>query len=224
MELKKSREADLERKVWVFRSLGLILIASVVLMAFTYTVADADEKILVQETNSMQDELVFEIEVPEEEPEPEPDQAPPPPVIEDIEVVEDDEEIEEIDLSAIEDEPDDVPVDDVEPVIEEEPIADFAEVEPSFPGGEGAMMTWIQSHIEYPQIAVEMGEQGIVYVQFVVNKDGSIEQVKIMRGVSDALDDEAKRVVKNMPKWTPGEQAGKKVRVRYTLPIHFKLG
>jgi len=100
----------------------------------------------------------------------------------------------------------------------------FAEVEPTFPGGESAMMTWIQEHIEYPQLAVEMGEQGIVYVQFVVNKDGSIEKVKIMRGVSDALDDEAKRVVKRMPKWTPGEQAGKKVRVRYTLPIHFRLG
>lgn len=224
MELKKSKEADLERKVWVFRSLGLIMIASVVLMAFTYTVADADEKIVVQEENKMQEELVFDIEVPEEEPEPEPDQAPPPPVIEEIEVVEDDEEIEEIDLSAIEDEPDDVPIEDDEPVIAEEPIADFAEVEPTFPGGEGAMMTWIQENIEYPQIAVEMGEQGIVYVQFVVNKDGSIEQVKIMRGVSDALDDEAKRVVKKMPKWTPGEQAGKKVRVRYTLPIHFRLG
>jgi protein TonB len=139
-------------------------------------------------------------------------------------VVEDDEEIEDIDLSAIEDEPDDIPIEEDEPVIAEEPIADFAEVEPTFPGGEGAMMTWIQENIEYPQIAVEMGEQGIVYVQFVVNKDGSIEQVKIMRGVSDALDDEAKRVVKKMPKWTPGEQAGKKVRVRYTLPIHFRLG
>jgi protein TonB len=224
MELKKSKEADLERKVWVFRSLGLIMIASVVLMAFTYTVADADEKVMVQEENKMQDELVFDIEIPEEEPEPEPDQAPPPPVIEEIEVVEDDEEIEDIDLSAIEDEPDDIPIEEDEPVIAEEPIADFAEVEPTFPGGEGAMMTWIQENIEYPQIAVEMGEQGIVYVQFVVNKDGSIEQVKIMRGVSDALDDEAKRVVKKMPKWTPGEQAGKKVRVRYTLPIHFRLG
>ena len=144
MELKKSREADLERKVWVFRSLGLIMIASVVLMAFTYTVADADEKIVVAEDNSMQDELVFEIEVPEEEPEPEPEQAPPPPVIEEIEVVEDDEDIEDIDLTAIEDEPEDVPVEDDEPVIAEEPIADFAEVEPAFPGGEGAMMEWLQ--------------------------------------------------------------------------------
>lgn len=222
MEIKKSNEADLERKVWVFRSLGLIMIASVVLMAFTYTVADADEMVEEDIDNSMQDELVFDMEVPEEEPEPEVEDVPPPPIIEEIEVVEDDEEIEEVDLG-LDEEIEEID-EEVEHVIEEEPIADFAEVEPTFPGGEGAMMSWIQEHIEYPQLAIEMGEQGIVYVQFVVNKDGSIEQVKVMRGVSDALDDEAKRVVKRMPKWTPGEQAGKKVRVRYTLPIHFRLG
>jgi len=223
MELKKSKEADLEKKVWVFRSLGLVMIAAVVLMAFTYESVLDSTSAIVEEESGMEDELVFDIEIQEEEPEPEPEEAPPPPVIEDVEIVEDDEEIEEIDLSGLEDEPEDVP-DEEEEVIEEEPIADFAEVEPTFPGGESAMMTWIQEHIEYPQLAVEMGEQGIVYVQFVVNKDGSIEKVKIMRGVSDALDDEAKRVVKKMPKWTPGEQAGKKVRVRYTLPIHFRLG
>jgi protein TonB len=215
MELKKSKEADLEKKVWVFRSLGLVMIAAVVLMAFTFeTVLDSTSAIVEEETG-MEDELVFDIEIQEEEPEPEPEEAPPPPVIEDVEIVEDDEEIEEIDLSGLEDEPEDVP-DEEEEVIEEEPIADFAEVEPTFPGGESAMMTWIQENIEYPQLAVEMGEQGIVYVQFVVNRDGSIEKVKIMRGVSDALDDEAKRVVRKMPKWTPG--------VRYTLPIHFRLG
>ena len=103
-------------------------------------------------------------------------------------------------------------------------VHDFAEVEPAFPGGEAAMAQWLNDNIEYPQLSVEMGEQGIVYVQFVVNKDGSIEQVRIVRGVSDALDDEAKRVVKKMPKWSPGEQAGKPVRVRFTLPIHFRLG
>ena len=223
MELKKSKEADLEKKVWVFRSLGLVMIAAVVLMAFTYESVLDSTSAIIEEDSGMEDELVFDIEIQEDEPEPEPEEAPPPPVIEDVEIVEDDEEIEEIDLSGLEDEPEDVP-DEVEDVIEEEPIADFAEVEPTFPGGEGAMMTWIQEHIEYPQLAVEMGEQGIVYVQFVVNKDGSIEKVKIMRGVSDALDDEAKRVVRKMPRWTPGEQAGKKVRVRYTLPIHFRLG
>jgi periplasmic protein TonB len=222
MELKKSNEANLENKVWVFRFLGLIMIASVVLMAFTFVVADAEEYTDNDENKGMQEELVFDLEIPEDEPEEEPEETPPPPIIEETLVVDDEEEIEEIDLGDLEVE--DEPVDDEVDEIEVEAVVDFAELEPAFPGGEGAMMTWIQEHIEYPQLAIEMGEQGIVYVQFVVNKDGSIEQVKTLRGVSDALDSEAKRVVKRMPKWTPGEQAGKKVRVRYTLPIHFRLG
>jgi protein TonB len=223
MESKKSKEADLERSKFAFFSIGLLMISATILMAFTFKRAEVDPIVFQEDDNSMQDELVFDIEMPEDEPEPEPEQAPPPPVIEEIEIVEDDEEIEEIDLG-LDDEIVDPPEDDVDVVIEEEPIADFAEVEPTFPGGEAAMMEWIQENIQYPQLAVEMGEQGIVYVQFVVNKDGSIEKVKIMRGVSDALDGEAKRVVRKMPRWTPGEQAGKKVRVRYTLPIHFRLG
>jgi protein TonB len=223
MEDKKSKEADLERSKFAFFSIGLLMISATILMAFTFRRAEVAEFFIEDEDNSMQDELVFDIEMPEDEPEPEPEQAPPPPVIEEIVVVEDDEIIDEIDLG-MDAEIEDPPEDEVDLVIAEEPIADFAEVEPTFPGGEAAMMTWIQENISYPQLAVEMGEQGIVYVQFVVNKDGSIEKVKIMRGVSDALDGEAKRVVKKMPRWTPGEQAGKKVRVRYTLPIHFRLG
>ena len=223
MESKKSKEADLERSKFAFFSIGLLMISATILMAFTFRRAEVAPIVFQEDDNSIQDELVFDIDMPEEEPEPEPEQAPPPPVIEEIEIVEDDEEIEEVDLG-LDDEIVDLPEDDVDVVIEEEPIADFAEVEPTFPGGEAAMMEWIQENIQYPQLAVEMGEQGIVYVQFVVNKDGSIEKVKIMRGVSDALDGEAKRVVRKMPRWTPGEQAGKKVRVRYTLPIHFRLG
>lgn len=223
MELKKSKEANLENKKAGFFFVGLVMISALVLMAFEYEKFTAAEKVIVQEDNSMEDELVFEIPPEEEIPEEEPEVAPPPPVIEEIEVVEDDEEVEELDLSAMEEEVEEVP-DEEEPEIVEEAIVDFAEVEPSFPGGESAMAEWINEHIEYPQLAIEMGEQGIVYVQFVVNTNGSIEQVKIRRGVSDALDAEAKRVVKKMPRWVPGEQAGKPVRVRFTLPVHFRLG
>ncbi|UKN02155.1 energy transducer TonB [Paracrocinitomix mangrovi] len=102
-------------------------------------------------------------------------------------------------------------------------IVDFAEVDPQFPGGEDAMKNFINQNIEYPLKAQAEGEQGIVYVQFVVQKDGQIKDVKILRGVSENLDKAAAQVVKKMPKWTPGTQSGKKVSVRYTLPIHFKL-
>jgi len=223
MELKKTTDANLENKRIVFTSIGLVLASALVLMAFTYnqvldsTIAQEDDK------KKLQDELVFEIPVQEEPPQEEIQETQaPPPIIEEIEIVEDDEEVEEIDFTQMEEEVTDLP-DDTELAIEEEPITEFAEVEPSFPGGETAMMEWIQKTVEYPALAVEMGEQGIVYVQFVVNKNGSIEQAKIVRGVSDALDAEAVRVVSKMPSWTPGEQAGKKVRCRFTLPIHFRL-
>jgi len=108
-------------------------------------------------------------------------------------------------------------------VSQEGPIMDFAEQEPKFPGGEEAMMKFIQSNIEYPQISVDNGEQGIVYVQFIVYKDGHIDGIKIIRGATKNLNIEAMRVIGLMPNWEPGEQKGKKVNVRYTLPIHFRL-
>ena len=104
-----------------------------------------------------------------------------------------------------------------------ESIADFAEEEPMFPGGEEAMMKFIQNNIEYPQKSVDAGEQGIVYAQFVVYKDGHLGEFRIMRGVSTSLDKETLRLLKLMPNWVPGKQKGKLVNVRYTLPIYFRL-
>jgi len=223
MEQKKSKEANLESKKAGFFFVGLVMISAIVGMAFEYEKFTAEDQIAQKEDDSMQEELVFDIPPEEEIPEEEPEVAPPPPVIEEIEVVEDDEEVEELDLSSIDEKIEEAPEEEEAEIVEEK-IIDFAEVEPSFPGGEAAMVEWINKNVEYPQLAIELGEQGIVYVQFVVNKNGSIEQTKVLRGVSDALDAEARRVVRKMPKWIPGEQAGKKVRVRFTLPVHFRLG
>jgi TonB family protein len=98
-----------------------------------------------------------------------------------------------------------------------------AETEPSFPGGEAAMMQWVQNNIEYPVEAVENGEQGIVYVQFVINRDGTIGQIKTVRGVSDVLDEESERLIKSMPLWIPGKQHNRFVRCKFTFPIHYRL-
>ena len=84
-------------------------------------------------------------------------------------------------------------------------------------------MKWLQKNIKYPSIAAENGVQGRVIVQFVVNKDGSIVDPVVLRSVDPYLDKEAIRVVKSMPKWKPGEQRGKPVRVKFTLPVMFKL-
>ena len=106
---------------------------------------------------------------------------------------------------------------------EENEIYQVAEIMPEFPGGTQELMKFLQKNVKYPSVAAANGVQGRVIVQFVVNKDGSIVDPVVLRSVDPYLDKEALRVVKSMPKWKPGEQRGKKIRVKYTLPISFRL-
>ena len=108
--------------------------------------------------------------------------------------------------------------------VEEEGIIEFPEVEAEFIGGPQALSKYISSNIQYPVTSIEMNEQGKVYLSFVVEPDGSITNVAVERGVSPDLDREAKRVVRSMPNWKPGESKGKKSRTRCRLPINFQLG
>ena len=102
-------------------------------------------------------------------------------------------------------------------------VFDVVEEMPSFPGGNGALMSYLSSNIKYPVVAQENGVQGRVIVAFVVERDGSISDVKVARSVDPSLDREAQRVVKSMPKWKPGKQNGSAVRVKYTVPVVFRL-
>ena len=102
-------------------------------------------------------------------------------------------------------------------------VFDVVEEMPSFPGGNGALMSYLASNIKYPVVAQENGVQGRVIVSFVVERDGSISDVKVARSVDPSLDREAQRVVKSMPKWKPGKQNGSAVRVKYTVPVVFRL-
>ncbi len=106
----------------------------------------------------------------------------------------------------------------------EEEIIEFPDVEAEFIGGAQEMMIYINQNIQYPITSIEMNEQGKVYLSFVVEPDGTISNVAIERGVSIDIDNEAKRVVRSMPKWSPGESKGKKARTRCRLPINFQLG
>lgn len=112
-------------------------------------------------------------------------------------------------------------------IVQEEPkeekVFEIVEQPPSFPGGEAAMYDWLSKNINYPVIAQENNIQGRVVCQFVVGRNGEIEDVKVVRGVDPSLDKEAIRVIKAMPKWIPGKQGGNAVKVRYTLPVQFKL-
>jgi periplasmic protein TonB len=116
------------------------------------------------------------------------------------------------------------------PPVEKEPekekpeqIFTIVEQQPEFPDGQAALFKWLGANVKYPAVARENGIEGTVYVGFVVNTDGSIVDVSVKRGIGGGCNDEATRVVSNMPRWKPGKQQGRAVRVAYTLPIKFKL-
>jgi periplasmic protein TonB len=121
----------------------------------------------------------------------------------------------DVDLSGLEDGTGDV--------IGEEQVFLAVEQNPEFPGGEAALMAYIQKNTKYPAIARENNIEGRVFVSFIVEKDGSISNVEVKRGIGGGCDEEAKRVIKSQPKWTPGKQNGRPVRVQYNVPVNFKL-
>ena len=163
-----------------------------------------------------------------------PEQVTPPPpeapsIAETLTIVEDDADVEETAIvsseelnQAVEIKYVPVAVEEGEP--EEQTIFEVVEQMPEFPnGGMAGLMQYLSKNIKYPTIAQENGTQGRVTVQFVVNRDGSIVDAKVLRGVDPYLDKEAIRVISSMPKWKPGMQRGKAVRVKYTVPVMFRL-
>ena len=219
MENKKSNEADLEPIRSSLFMVGLNYIAGIVLAAFTFQTISGDNG--MAELNEKSAENVYQLDEKKEETPP-PVETPqvdvPPPVTEDI-IEEENTEEEPITVVEV------LPVVIAEEtVIVEEEIIEFPDVEAEFKGGAQAMMKYIQQNIQYPPTSIEMNEQGKVYLSFVVEADGSISNVSIERGVSKDIDNEAKRIVRSMPKWTPGEAKGKKSRTRCRLPINFQLG
>ncbi len=225
MEQKKSDKANLEKSKGIFTQMGLLLSLGVMFIAFEYTQTD-----IKASDFEVVEELVMEeeaIPITRQEEPPPPPPPPPPAFTEVLNIVDDDVELdEELELDDMEmDEEAEVEIMEFEEEEEEDDNKVFMVVEkmPSFPGGDAALMKYLRKNVKFPAIAQENGIQGRVYVEFVVNKDGQIVDVKILKGVDRSLDEEAVRVVKNMPPWTPGEQRGKAVRVSYRLPINFTL-
>jgi protein TonB len=227
MEAKKSPKADLESKKTLFLEIGLTFALAVALLAFNWKSYEKKEATFAQGVV---------MEIPEETIIQTQENTPPPPppepevqMSEDIQIVEDDVEIKN--ELVIQDANDlskpDVPVVKVEiqeeeEVVEEE-IFTIVEEQPSFPGGEEKLFEYLYSNIKYPQVAKENGITGRVFLTFVVEKDGSIANPKVMRDIGGGCGQEALRVVKNMPKWSPGKQRGKPVRVQFNLPVVFDL-
>lgn len=220
MEVKKNKEANLENKRSAFFWVGLFFALSLVLLAFEYKVYEISQSQL----GSLQLDLLEEEIIPVSQITPPPPPPPPAPTTV-VEIVDDEEEVEEVDLM-------DTEVDDnttveiiemPEEVVEEEEIFTIVEQMPSFPGGETALFKYLGTSINYPDMAADAGITGVVFVTFVVEKDGSVSGVKVLRGIGGGCDEEAVRVVKKMPRWTPGKQRGKSVKVQYNLPIRFVL-
>lgn len=221
MKPKKTPEADVDRKNTTFFLVGMILSLGVVVSAFSYKQYEKQVKVLQSDLEVDVEEEMSEVTRQQEKPPP----PPPPPeikIVEDeVEVEEDQPEIEEQDIDQ-ETEIEDIPVVEEEKEDEDE-IFVAVEDNPEFPGGQKALYQWLQNNLKYPQREKEVGIQGRVIVQFVVNKDGSITQVNAVKGPSEGLKKEAERVIKQMPKWKPGKQRGKPVRVKYTIPVFFRL-
>ncbi len=225
MEEKKSPKANLENKKLMFMQIGLIISLLVAWLAFEHKSYDKREidPSLLNRTVEVEEEMV-EI-TKQEEPKPQPVEMPKQTT--QLEIVEDDVEVEDIEINAEIDQTEVVeeytPVEVEEEEVVEAEVFTIVEEMPSYPGGDMKMYEYLGKNIKYPQIARESGIQGRVFVNFVVEPDGSVSNVKVLRGIGGGCDEEAIRVVKSMPKWKPGKQRGKAVRVSYTLPVVFKL-
>ncbi len=229
MELKKSIKADLENKKNILLLIGLVVALGITLLAFEWTSKPSEASSLGTLDAVQVEEEVIPITRQEEIKTPPP--PPPPTVVEILNIVDNTAQV-NADLSLFDSEADKETFVDVAPIIaakeekEEESEAQvffIVEDMPEFPGGEAALRAFIAKSINYPVIAQENGIQGKVYVTFVVDKNGGISDAKIARGVDPSIDKEALRVVMALPKWKPGKQRGKPVRVSYTVPISFVL-
>ena len=225
MEEKKSPKANLENKKVMFTQIGLIIALLIAWLAFehkSYDKRELDESLLNREV--VLDEEMVEI-TKQEEQKPQPMEAPQQTT--QLEIVDDNVETEDININA-EVEQNEIIEEYVAPEVVEEEVVEqeifqIVEEMPAFPGGEQKLMEYVAKNIKYPQIARETGIQGRVFVGFVVEPDGSISNVKLLRGIGGGCDEEAMRVIKSLPKWKPGKQRGKPVRVSYQIPVFFKL-
>ena len=228
MEIKKSPSADLNNKKLLFVEIGFVIALLIVYGAFEYRSKEKKEAVLAAENTEIIEEEI--VPITQENTPPPPEIAKVPVLSDIIDIVEDDITVEDNILNLEDDANLGVEVMDYvseveEEVVEEESIP-FALVEkkPSFMGGDAnTFSAWVNQHLEYPEVARENGVSGRVMLQFTVNPNGSVTDVKVLRGVDPALDKEAVRVISSSPKWEPGRQRDRAVKVTYTFPVIFQL-
>ncbi len=231
MEIKKDPKVNLESRKTTYVLTGLVGILAILFIALEWSNTSRRAGNLIARTAEIEEEEEIVMTVQNNTPPP-PPPPPMPDVIEQLTVVEDDVEIEEVEIQSMEDDNNTV-VEVVDLSAQEGPsdeeeaegnqIFTVVEQQPEFPGGEAALMQYIKKNLKYPAFAAENGIQGRVTLSFTVEKDGSIANIEVMRSPAEELSKEAIRVVQSMPKWKPGKQRGKAVRVKYVLPVTFRL-
>lgn len=227
MEAKKTPRADLENRKGLYLEIGLVTILSLCLLAFNWKSYEKEAKVI----NTRDVDMVIDADVIQTQEE----ETPPPPpeepevVATELTVVENDAELtNEVGIINAEDNAnkaqEEFHVEEtVEEVIVEEEIFLVVEEDPEFPGGLEALGKYLSENIKYPALAKENNITGRVFVSFVVEKDGHVGNIKILRDIGGGCGAEAVRVVKAMPKWKPGKQRGKPVRSQFNLPVSFEL-
>lgn len=221
----KSKKANLENRRTIFLEAGMILALAAVLLAFEWKSMDSGGFGLDMTRNITLEEDMAEITIQKKQEPPKPKV----PIAQVFEVVLNDEVFEDeiLEIDAENDADDFNNLDNIieEDEREEEEVQPFRIVQqmPSYPGGDEAYFRFLKANLDYPQMAREAGISGVVYVQFVVSKDGSVGEATVQRGIGGGCDEEALRVVNRMPKWNPGKQLTKPVPVIMILPVHFKL-
>ena len=222
MELKKNPKYDLTKQRGMFFNLGLSISVMIAILAFEWP-NRSDQQMI--DLGSMEDDFENILEIP-----PTTQPPPPPPKVQTPEIIEvpDEEEIEEkIDIELDVEVTEDTQIEEIVFADAPEEVSDeiFMVVEklPEFPGGEAAFMKFLYEHIKYPMVAKKMGIEGRLYLQFVVEKNGSVTDLSVLKGLGVGCDEEALRVMKLVPNFTSGKQRGTPVRVKMTIPIVFKL-
>lgn len=231
MRIKKSPQADLNNKRSMFTLIGLVIVLGLAYICFEWSKSNVEKlnpSDFAQQANDEEEvDATTQDEPEQQEPEPEPEQQPETPEVQEIEVVDDSVRttgtITPTDLSPTT--PDDMPklINNTEPEDTEETPFARVDKKAEFPGGPDKLKEYLSKNLSYPQIAMDEGIEGKVFVKFVVSSKGTIKDAKIIRSVDPALDAEALRVVNAMPAWTPAEQHKKPCASYFTLPVNFVL-
>lgn len=220
--VKKSNQADLENKKLIFWQIGAIMSLALVFFAFEYR---SEANFSMRDISRSMNTAPFE-EIPATVHKPALPPPPPQPMVNIVAVDNQNPDVVSLTINAepLADEPIEpyVPVMEPEVQVDEPPIL-VPEIAPEFPGGLDALMAYLGRNLNYPARARELEIQGRVYVSFIIEKDGKVSNISLLRGIGGGCDEEALRVVSEMPDWKPGRQNGRPARVAYNLPVRFSL-